>query len=465
MESNLKKGIITLLSVNIINLIFNLLTNFLLPKYLSVESYAAIKTFQLYTTYIGVFSLGCSDGMYLRYGGKNLKLINQFELQTSVKTFRLFMFLESIVVIPIALFIKDKVFIIFTMTILSMNMISYFKNLYEAVGEFEIYGKILNWTTVANFIVNMFLLICLRTDEYAMYLLGYVVVDIIIWLVLELNIRRFLVFDSRRGNISITLLFEDIKAGILLLIGNFSNILLSSMDRWFVKFMMTAIQFAQYSFAVSMEGFLNVAISPITTALYNYLCIHSEKKEVLRVRRYVMLFGSMIVMAAFPAKFIIEIYLQEYQGAIGVLFFLFATQMIYIMIKGVYVNLYKALKQQNKYFFRLVLILIIGAVLNVLLVKFYPHKEAFALGTLLSAIIWMILCIYDFKEYTYSLREWIFIIFEIVVFVLCGMNLSALIGLIVYGGITLMMMRLFMKEEFQSILTIGKDYIKKQGSV
>ena len=74
-NGNLKKGIIAILAANIINLIFNLFTNFMLPKFLSIDSYAAIKTFQLYTSYIGIFALGYSDGMYLRYGGKELAKI------------------------------------------------------------------------------------------------------------------------------------------------------------------------------------------------------------------------------------------------------------------------------------------------------------------------------------------------------------------------------------------------------
>ena len=129
------------------------------------------------------------------------------------------------------------------------------------------------------------------------------------------------------------LLLQDIKSGFLLMIGNFSNILLSSMDRWFVKTMMDSEQFAYYSFAVSMEGFLNIAITPITTTMYNYFCNNLEKKDVIYVRKYVMIFGTIIAIAAFPAKFVIEIFLPGYLGAVRVLFILFATQMIYIVQK------------------------------------------------------------------------------------------------------------------------------------
>ncbi|SCN23747.1 hypothetical protein N3C_1475 [Clostridium sp. N3C] len=44
----MKKDIVYVMFANIINLLINLIANFMLPKYLSVESYAMIKTYVLY---------------------------------------------------------------------------------------------------------------------------------------------------------------------------------------------------------------------------------------------------------------------------------------------------------------------------------------------------------------------------------------------------------------------------------
>ena len=136
-NGNLKKGIIAILAANIINLIFNLFTNFMLPKFLSIDSYAAIKTFQLYTSYIGIFALGYSDGMYLRYGGKELAKIKYEELKSGMFSFRMMMLIESIILILFSVLHGDKIIIGFAFTILSVNMTNYFKNLYQAVGEFR----------------------------------------------------------------------------------------------------------------------------------------------------------------------------------------------------------------------------------------------------------------------------------------------------------------------------------------
>lgn len=460
MNKTLKKGIMAILAANIINLIFNLLTNFLLPKFLSVDSYAAIKTFQLYSTYVGIFALGYSDGMYLRYGGRVLESINQNELQTGMHSFRFMMIIESIILIPLALLSNDKIIIGFVFTIFTMNMINYYKNFYQAVGEFKLYGKILNWTTILTFAVNIFLLCIIRTDNYFIYLIGYAIVDAIIWIILEIN--KKIRFNKKISvNFSMFLLLQDIKSGFLLMIGNFSNILLSSMDRWFVKTMMDSEQFAYYSFAVSMEGFLNIAITPITTTMYNYFCNNLEKKDVIYVRKYVMIFGTIIAIAAFPAKFVIEIFLPGYLGAVRVLFILFATQMIYIVIKGIYVNLYKATKKQNIYFGKLVSILVIGAVINWVFVKIYPFKEAFAYGTLVSAFIWLIISIIDFKEYTYEIREVLYLILEVIMFIFLGYKSNSIIGFFAYIIISIFFMTIFMREEIKNIIKSALNTLRR----
>ena len=457
MDSGLRKGMVTVLTANIINLMFNLLTNFLLPKYLSVDSYSAIKSFQLYVMYVGIFSMGCADGMYLRYGGKELKKLDKAELKSGLRTFRWLLAIESAILLCIVPFLHDKVLSAFVLTIMSLNMTSYFKNLYQAVGEFRKYGNILNLTTILTFAVNMLLLFFIGTDDYFLYLIGYGAVNALIWGLLEFHARSLFRDVSGSAGISFRLLCRDTRMGVTLMVGNFSSILLTSMDRWFVKAMMGSVQFAQYSFAVSLEGFLNAAITPITVTLYNYFCKHDDKETIKKSRKYVLMFSAVVIAAAFPAKFIVEHYLANYVEALPVLFILFGSQLFYISIKGIYVNLYKAKGKQAAYFTKLVLVLLIGALLNWLFVRIYPFKEAFAFGTLLSAAIWLILCVLDFKEYPLDIREILFALAEIAMFLLLGFYAGAVLGLLVYSILTAVCAYiLFRRELCEALLAVKK---------
>ena len=156
---------------------------------------------------------------------------------------------------------------------------------------------------------------------------------------------------------------SNIKAGFLLTLGNLSSIFLTSMDRWFVKALMDTLAFAQYSFAVSVENFLNLAITPVTTTLYNYFCRVSDEGEHRKVFNYVAVFATIIPAAAFPVKFILEVFLTKYIESSAVVFCSF-PQIFYTVIRSIYVNLYKVQRKTKVYFVKLVIILAIGFALN-----------------------------------------------------------------------------------------------------
>lgn len=75
MRRSLKRGMLSVLIANIINLCFSLLSSFMLPKWLSVDTYALVKTFQLYASYAGLLHFGYVDGIYLKYGGKDIDTV------------------------------------------------------------------------------------------------------------------------------------------------------------------------------------------------------------------------------------------------------------------------------------------------------------------------------------------------------------------------------------------------------
>ena len=344
MATSLKKGMLYVMIANLINLGFNLITNFVLPKELSVENYAMIKTFQLYISYAGLFHFGFVDGMYLKYGGKSVNNIKKDDLNTNLSTLRIFQILVTFICTIVSICLKNPLFICFSLAVMPINLGNYFKQLYQATGEFGLYGKIMNANTILIFIANMMWIFIFRVDSGIYFLVSNVVVYFLIWIVLEINCRRM--FKDTRYKIftfSVKEFINNIRDGILLTVGNLSSVLLTSMDRWFVKALLDTMAFAQYSFAVSMENFMNVAVTPVTITLYNFFCREKNVDRIKKIRNQVMIFAAVIVSSAFPARFILETYLRKYLNSSRVMFLLFASQLFYIIIKSIYVNLYLSL--------------------------------------------------------------------------------------------------------------------------
>lgn len=445
MDKKLGKGIAIVFMANIINLFFSLATNFLLPKYLSFDSYAQIKTFQLYVSYIGLLHLGYIDSIYLKYGGKKLGEKLHSDFYEDLSTLRIFQAVVTISAIVIAFAFKDIILLLFAVSILPINMNGYFKFLFQATGDFALYGRIMNVTTILTFIVNMVLLFILRTDLYLYYLLGYVLIYFIVWISLEISFRKKHYLE--RGRLfSFAILKKNILDGVFLTVGNLASNFLTSMDRWFVKFLLDTIAFAHYSFAVSVESFLNIAITPVTTTLYNFFCREESVEEHRKILKCVIVFATVIPAAAFPVKLILELFLTKYIESTCVIFLLFSAQMFYVVIKSVFVNLYKVQRKQKLYFFKLSMVLLVGFIFNYCFYSVYSVKESFAVGTLLSAIVWFIITIKDFKYMLIPRNCFLYLVFELVAFLLCGFFLNSIIGCVIYVVFTMICLVFFMRD-------------------
>lgn len=461
MGKKLARGILVVFIANVINLVFSLATNFLLPKYLSVDSYAQIKTFQLYVSYAGLLHFGFVDSVYLKYGGQELTRELDKSFYRNISTMRIFQLAVTVALLISGLIANEPVLMFFAVSILPINMSGYFKFLYQATGDFSLYGRIMNVTTISTFIVNMFLLFVIKTDMFRLYILGYVVIYFVVWAALEIGFRRK--HRMEKGELfTFAELFQNIKDGIFLTIGNLASNFLTSMDRWFVKFLMTTLDFAQYSFAVSMEGFLNLAITPVTTTMYNYFCRETDEKKHRVVLEYIVLFATALPLAAFPAKFILEVFLQKYIDSSNVIFLLFAAQMFYIVIKSVFVNLYKVYRKQTRYFVKLVSVLAAGFVLNFVFFQIMGVKEAFAIGTLISAVFWFIITLFDFKYMQIPVRVYFFMAAQLAAFLFCGFFFNSIIGFALYAGFSVAFSLVFMRKPLFGIVAIGKKALAKK---
>ena len=446
MES-IKKGLIYVLVANLINLLFNLIISFILPYYLSIDSYATVKTYQLYIGYVGLFHLGFVDGIYLKYGGNDLTEIKTSELLSSLNTLRFFEILVTVVILGCSFLVHARVFFFFALSVMPLNMMSFFKQLYQATGRYSLYGRIINTSTLLVFLTDILLLLFRFRNAYY-FLVANFAVYLVVWLVLEIRARSIFekVVDS--CIVSYDILKENIMIGIPLTIGNLSSTLLTSMDRWFVKILMNTQAFAQYSFAVSVEGFLNVAITPFTVTLYNYLCKMKDVHRVRKVRNLIMAFSAFIISGAFPAVYIINHFLVQYNNSSTVLFLLFASQIFFIITKSFYVNMYKATKRQNTYFIKLVFVILFGFIANALLYFASRAMASFAVATMITAIIWLILSALDFKEVVFGVKEMVYPFLVMILFLVCGLLLSPVYGVMIYLTCICFLTRILLRQEF-----------------
>ena len=456
----MRKGLMSVMMANIFCLVVSLIINFILPKYLSVESYAQMKVYTLYISYAGFFSLGYNDGMYLKYGGKRLSDIDSSDIGSNIKNYFFLEILMLLIVLNAGMLLHNNILVAFSFGMLVNNVLGYLKSLYQATGEFTKYSYALNIEKISVFFANIILLFVLKTDNYYYFIWIQIFVGFVIVAFLTGKIyKSYNVLEQ--GQISFNEIKENVSTGFILMLGNFSSTLFTGLDRWFVKILMGTVNFAYYSFAVSVESLINTFLTPITISMYNYFCQNRNDEKIKEIKNIVLIWGFIVIAAAYPAKWILENYIPNYIEANSVIFLLFSAQVFYVVIKGIYVNLYKAEKSQNKYLKQMVIMIIIAFILNAFFYYIFKSKEAIATATLITSIIWLSVCEFEYKTLRFGFNELLAIFLMMVCYFLTGYTLSAFRGLIIYCITGLIVCTLFMRKDFFSLIKMILSFINK----
>lgn len=445
-NESMKKGIVVILVANIINLLISLVRNFILPKYLPIDTYADIKFYQLVLSYGGLMAVGFIDGMYIKYGGKTIDEIDVIDFRNNLATFRILELVIVICSVAVGLFVNSYIIVLAVLSIFAINIADYYKCFFQATGMFSYYTRILNASTIMLFLMNMVLLFVVKVYAPQYYIAGYLLIYTAVWIVVEIIFSRLSGIKPRFIYFSFEQAKNTISTGFFLMCGLLASNFMTGMDRWFVKGLLSTSCFAMYSFAASVEGFLGYAVSPISVTMYNYFCKNRDKEEMLRIRDVIILFSTALIGAAYCVKFILEHYLTNYTAAQGVIFILFASQLLYSVIKCLFINLYKAQKRQKEYFVKMIITVVAGIIFNCVAYLLLKQMETFAIATLCSSILWFVLCCLDFKEMQFGIKEFSFIAVEISVFIFCGYYFNSVLGFFVFYSTYILLSLLFYKK-------------------
>ncbi|MCH5279913.1 MAG: oligosaccharide flippase family protein [Lachnospiraceae bacterium] len=454
----MKKGIIQIFLGNLIFLIFGILNNFILPKYLSVDSYALIKTYLLYISYASLLAGGYVEGMFLYYGGKTVEETYHLKFGNNFHTFFWFQGVISLLVFLIGVLLKKYIILLFAIGVFTTNIVSYFKNYSTAVGEFKIYSVSTSIEKILVFIFNAAFIFMFRADNYILYVAVIMVVSIIeiIYFFIKLEGKQKGLFS---GNFKLNEITHCMNMGVILLIGNSISALFVGIDQWFVKFLMANTDFALYSFAVSMERIVVIFITPITTVLYNFFCKKNEDSQVAFVRETLVLWGFAILMAVFPLIWVVKTFIPNYADALSVTAILFCGQALNCIINGVYVNVLKAQKRQKQFLIQMIMMTILAIILNIIAYYIVGNIVGLAYATLITKIIWLIICQIECKEYRYSMNVNIALILLIICFIFCSIINNYILGGLLYLLIFLVITMVFMRNSFIKVIIEVKGYV------
>ena len=421
------KSIILVTLSNVTSIVSGVFTSFMLPMILNVEDYSYYKSFTLYLTYIGIFSIGIVEGIFLKYGGSDFESLDQERFRAFFKFYFIVQLLFAVLISSISLiFLRGNylfIFILIAIYMLANNITVYFQSLSQITQRFREYSLrniirsiLLSITVVILFLINKY---SENAGDYKMYIILYTFATYLlcVWYVVT---YRQLIFGK---HLKITQIKEDIlyfiKMGFPLFFANLCGTLILSLDRQFVNILFPYEDYpgvyANYAFAYNMLTLVTVATSAVSTVIYPVL--KRESKDFLidnyaLLKTIIVIFVSFMLCAYFPLTIIIELILPKYIDSLSFFKIIFPGLLLSSCITVVMHNYYNTLGISQKYFIICLIILLLSFVFNTVAYIFSKSPTIISIVSIIAMLIWYIVAeaylrkkykVKDFKTFFYIL--------------------------------------------------------------
>jgi O-antigen/teichoic acid export membrane protein len=439
------------LSSNLIGLLVGIVNGFLVPGFLGINEYAALKTYSLYAGYVGILHLGFLDGIYLKYGGVNSSKVDRIELKSELRFVIYSQFFITLFFCCFSLVLHDWILLAVSISILPKNLLTFFSFYYQALGEFNKYAKINSVVPVIRLLLICIAVFLIKTPDANIFIGILIIVPAGVSFVLAIK-QIYLMNDIPSYKIFSKNNFHLVKIGIFIMVGNLASALFFSMDRWFVKILLSVTDFALYAFAISLLNLILIFISSIAMTFYPLLVNNQGNDSLIgSLKNIMIIIGSISMGGYFILSMIIRGFLPEYTSSLYIISFLFLALPPITVINTIYINLYKARKEEKKYSFTVIVMVVISIIANGIAVFISKTGESISMATVISFYLWFIYSSKDFQGTKITIKEHIYLVFVSIMFFISSRFVeSDVLGLFYFEGVVFLITFLFFKESLKN---------------
>lgn len=474
-ENNFLKNIAQVMFGNAALLLSQVLTGFVLPKLMSVESFGNYRIFMLYGTYAGLLHFGFVDGILFKYGGKNIDDIKREEISKYYSVFIVIEAITSMVIIAISVlfFSGSKYgFIFFAIGIYNfvLNVVTFFQYFSQAIMRFGLVSSasLIQAATISMIIISILISKLIGFSKgvnYRTYVVMYIGVYCVLLVFYTLGYKQ----SNQYNKISITSKYgtnginEVFKVGLPITIAYQISNLTLNLDNHFVSMFFSARTFAKYSFAYNLISITVSVVLAVATVLFPYLNKLGKAaalKQYINNIDYILLFAYASLISYYPVRIIIQWLLPKYQESLVYFRILSPGVAITLCITVIVSNYYKVMDDNIRYLRNGCISLVITLILDTVVYFTFKDVIAMAFVSLVELAIW-----YTIEDVSFRIKyniknfsSYLYIGLMVVAFeVATGMQnvlLSFIIYVCLYIVVSLLVMRRSMKVLSQKLINI-----------
>lgn len=402
-ENNFLKNIAQVMFGNAALLLSQVLTGFVLPKLMSVESFGNYRIFMLYGTYAGLLHFGFVDGILFKYGGKNIDDIKREEISKYYSVFIVIEAITSMVIIAISVlfFSGSKYgFIFFAIGIYNfvLNVVTFFQYFSQAIMRFGLVSSasLIQAATISMIIISILISKLIGFSKgvnYRTYVVMYIGVYCVLLVFYTLGYKQ----SNQYNKISITSKYgtnginEVFKVGLPITIAYQISNLTLNLDNQFVSMFFSARTFAKYSFAYNLISITVSVVLAVATVLFPYLNKLGKAaalKQYINNIDYILLFAYASLISYYPVRIIIQWLLPKYQESLVYFRILSPGVAITLCITVIVSNYYKVMDDNIRYLRNGCISLVITLILDTVVYFTFKDVIAMAFVSLVELAIW-----------------------------------------------------------------------------
>lgn len=383
---------------NCTTIISGLIVGFLIPKILTVEGYGFYKTFTLYATYIGFFSLGMIDGIVLDYGDKDLFKLSRKEFRGYFKWYLLIHCIFALILFSLCIFVNNyNLKFILIMSIINMiisNFIGYYQQISQFTQRFKEYSVRKIIQSILNILMTgilFWIYLAYGSINYEWHIITVVLVNAILFVWYLYTYRDITFGVSIKLSELKNQVLHLIKIGFPLLVANLCSTLILTLDRQFVNIFYSTSVYAVYAFAYSILALITVATSAFSTVLYPTLKrttseTMKENFELLIMGILILVYGAATIY--FPLNIFIKWFLPQYKDSLVIFRIIFPGLAISSSVTVVMHNYYKVLGKNLDYFKKTVIVLLISLFANTLTHLCFKSTLSISIASVVTMLFW-----------------------------------------------------------------------------
>lgn len=450
----LMKDIFRVASSNIINFGSSFLVGFVLPLYLSVSEYGYYKEYTLYLSFVYLFNLGYNDGITIKYGGKDPDAIEKRAFRNEHTFIMLFQLVVLSIMLLVSVYLRNTQFIMVSVVSFFICMTTFHQNFLQATGDFKVYANTNITKTVVNIITIVLGILFFNSHSYITFVVMNILTNIVVFISIEYRYYKKYGFSFELGlgdNLT------NFKVGIFVLIANMSLTFVGNVGSWIINIGFSIEDFAIYSFSNSLLNIILLIVNSVGLIFFNIIAKKEDATKLKFTKRLLLLLGVIGGEIFFSFKLIIEVFLPQYVDSLSILSITFIS-IPYIMVSKILIaNLYKARKNERKYFRDMLLLAISSIIIVGIAYLLTKNMLIIAFATLIIYALWYFYSTsVEFNYLKSNKKEYVLLVSHLIVFYILGNEFSIIYGAIGYLVYSVVIAYFFRKDLF-SVLAYMKN--------